>query len=245
LGIGCGPKPKILPQNRTPENVLRCTLENRIEFETMACLLDLKLKGKEAKFSGTVEFFYQAPGTFAFYPRTFFGMDVFKASGKDDSLTIYFPKGNQYYNGSFSDLENTKFWNWKIPLKMLLDMILGRDSLTEQNVRYSSSTENLYLYTSEDENWTKEYWIDVLRCRLMRSQFMQKSGGEVYQIDFEDYTRYGQMETPKVIKIKSQTQESAQIRFQERRLNLPIPEKKFLLQIPPDAKRVDFESNQK
>ena len=245
MGIGCGPKPKILPQNRTPENVLRCTLDHKIEFETLACLLDLKLKGKEAKFSGTVEFFYKAQGSFAFYPRSFFGMEVFKATGKNDSLTIYFSKENQFYSGSFSDLEKTKLWSWKIPLKMLLDMILGRDSLTEQNVRYSSSTENLYLYKSEDESWIKEYWIDALRCRLMKSQFMQKSGGEAYQIEYGNYTRHGQMETPKVIKIKSQTQESAQIRFQERRLNLPIPEKKFKLQIPPDAKRVDFETKEK
>jgi hypothetical protein len=242
LIIGCAPKPKLLPQNKTPENVWRCALKNNVEFQTLACLLDLKLKGKEAKFSGTVEFFYDSSGTFAFYPRPVFGVEMFKASGKDDSLTIYFPRENQYYFGSFSDLEKTKFWSWKIPLKILLDMFLGRGGLIEENVKYVSNSKDLFSYRFEDENWIKEYWVDACRCRLKRSQFTQKSGGEVYQIEYRNFETYDQIEIPRVVKMRSIAKESAQIEFLERRFNSPIPEKKLKLQIPPDAKRVDFES---
>jgi len=115
LIIDCAPKPKLLPENRTPQNVLRCAQKNQIEFETFACLMDLKLKGKGANFSGTVEFFYKHPDTFSFCPRTFFGTGTFKVRGEDDSLTIYFPKQNEFYRGSFSDFEKTELWNWKLP----------------------------------------------------------------------------------------------------------------------------------
>jgi hypothetical protein len=241
LFVGCAPKPQILPQNKTPENVLRCALKNKIEFETLACLVDLKLKGEEAKFSGTVEFFYETPGTFAFYPRSLLGMDMFRSGGKDDSLTIYFPKDNKYYSGSFSDLEKTKFWRWRIPLKMLLDMFLGRSDLFEENAKYVGSSKDLFLYRFEDESWIKEYWIDSRSCRLKKSQLIQKEGGVVYQIEYRTFETYDQIKIPRVIKIRSISKESAQIEFLERRFNFPIPRNKLRLQIPLDAEQVGFE----
>lgn len=245
LIIGCAPKPKILLENRTPENVLKCALENKAEYETFAGLLDLKLKGKEAKFSGTIEFYYQAPGTFVFYPRTFFGVGMFKAKGEDDSITIYFPKENEYYSGSFSDLEKTRLWNWKISLKMLLDMILGRGGPAEQNVRYAGNSKDVFLYKFEDENWIKEYWVDALRCRLKKSQLTKKREKESYQIEYQNFVTYKQAEIPKVVKTRSLTKDSAQIKFLERRFDFPIPKNKFEFQIPPDARRVVFETNPK
>lgn len=238
---GCAPKPKILTQNRTPENVLRCTLENKVEFETLACLLDLKLKGKEAQFSGTIEFFYKAPGTFVFYPRSIFGVNTFKTGGEDDSLTIYFPKENQYYSGSFADLEKTKLWSWKIPLKMLLGIITGREGLMESNAKYTGKSENLFLYKFEDENWIKDYWVDASRCRLKRGQFTQKAGGEIFQIEYKNFANHDQVEIPKEVKIESRVNDYAQIKFLERRFDFSVPENKFKLRIPFDAKRVDLE----
>jgi len=245
LAFGCAPKPKLSPHDRTPENVLRCAQKNQIEFETFACLMDLKLKGKEAKFSGTIEFCYKHRDTFSFYPRTFFGMGEFKAKGEDDSLTIYFPKQNEFYRGSFSDFEKTGLWSWEISLGVLLEMILGRGGLIEENVRYAGNTEDLFLYKFEDENWVKEYWIDSRRCRLTKSRWRPKREREIYQIEYKNFTKRDHVEIPKVINIKSRTKDSARIKFLERKFNLPIPEKKFELKIPPDAVRVDFETSQR
>jgi len=252
LVFGCGPKPKLTPENRTPQNVLRCAQKDQIEFETLACLLDLKLKGEEAKFSGTVEFFYKHPDTFFFYPRTFFGVNMFKVRGEADSLTIYFPKQNEFYRGSFADFEKAGWWNWDISLDILLDLILGKGELTEENARFAESTKNLFLYKFEDDNWIKEYWIDSRRCRLTKSVWRQKKGKEFYQIEYKSFTTFWiflvdathkQVEIPKVIEIKSRAKDSARIRFLERKFNLPIPPKKIELEIPGNAIRVDFETS--
>lgn len=240
--FGCAPKPKLPPENRTPENVLRCAQKNQIEFETFACLMDLKLKGKEAKYSGTIEFFYKHPGTFSFYPRTFFGIGMFKARGEDGSLTIYFPKQNEFYHGSFPDFEKTGLWSWNISFNMLLEMILGRDGLIEENVRYAGKSKDLFLYKIEDENWIKEYWIDSRRCRLIKSRWGQKGGGESYQIEYKNFTTQNHSEIPKVINIESRAKDSARIKFKERKFNPPLPLKKFELKIPPDARQVTFET---
>ncbi len=245
LIIDCAPKPKLLPESRTPENVLRCAQKNQIEFETFACLMDLKLKGKGANFSGTVEFFYKHPDTFSFCPRTFFGTGTFKVRGEDDSLTIYFPKQNEFYRGSFSDFEKTELWNWKLPLDILLDLIVGRDELTEEDARYAGNKKDLFLYKFEDDNWIKEYWIDSRRCRLAKSQWRQKRGEEFYQIEYRSFAAHEQVEVPKVINIKSRTKDSARIKFLERKFNPFLPEKKFQLQVPHDAVRVDFEASKR
>jgi hypothetical protein len=240
LIIGCGPKPKILPEDRTAENVLRCARENQTEFETFACLMKLKLRGEGAKFSGTIEFFYRHPGTFSFYPRTFFGIGSFKAGGKDDSLTIYFPKQNEYYTGSFSDFEKTGLWSWTISLNMILDSILGKGGLEKEDLEFARSTKDLFSYEVEEGDWIREYWVESRRCRLVASRWEHKTSGESYRIEYKNFTTHDHTDIPRVISIESSTEDSARIKFLERKFDSRLPLKKFELQIPPDARRVSF-----
>jgi hypothetical protein len=249
IGIGllitnCAPKPKILLQDRTPENVLHCVQKNKVAFTSQACLLELQLKGKEAKFSGEVEIFYQAPDSFAFSPRSFLGADIFKAVGADDTLTIYFPRESQYFSGKISDLENTRLWSWNIPFSTLLDLILGKQGLLESEVQFIGKMENYFVYRYEDENWIKEYHVDAGRCRLVKTSLMQKSGGDSYQVEYKSYTKHDTYEIPNMVKIVSSNRESVLIKYQERKFNLSIPASKLKLQIPADSKRVDLKSRE-
>jgi len=242
LILGCGPKPKLLPEDRIPGKVLECALENQVGFETLACLLNLKLRGEEGKFSGTVEFFYRHPDTFSLYPRTFLGIGGFKAMGEGDSLTIYFSRRNEYYRGSFSDFEKSGLWAWGISLDMLLDVILGRSELAAENAEYSGSTEGLFLYKTEEEGWIREYWVDSKRCRLVRSRWAKEPGGEFYQIEYRNSITHGNVEVPRDIRIETGTKDSARLKFMERKFDSPIPSKRFQINIPADAQRVVFET---
>jgi hypothetical protein len=238
---GCGPKPKLLPQERTPDGVLSCALRNQIEFDTFATLLNLKLKGEEGKFSGTIEFFYRHPDSFSFYPRTLFGIGAFRAAGEGDSLTIYYPKQKEFYSGSFSELEETELWSWDIPLDLLVDMIItGRESV-DPNVHLIQVSKDLFLYGVEDENWIREYWIESQRCRLTESRWVQKGNGESYQVEYKNFATRGKVDLPRIITIKSRSGDSVRIKFLERRFNPSLSQKRFELKIPPDAKRVVFE----
>lgn len=241
----CAPIPKILPQDRTPENVLRCARQNTVEFTSLAGLLDLQLKGKAAKYSGTVEIYYQAPDTFAFYPRSFFGMNIFEALGQDDSLTVYFPKENQYFAGKYSDLENTRLWSWQIPFRLLSDLILGKEGLSDSDLVYFHSTGDWFGYKSEDENWIKEYYVDAAKCRLTQSRLTRKENGEYYLIDFKSYRRYGKSEKPAMVKIVSSTGDVASVKFREMKFDFSVPERKLRLQIPSDSKKVDLQRNER
>jgi len=254
LIINCAPKPKILPEERTPPNVLKCAVRNQVEFETFASIMNLKLKGEKAKFSGTVEFFYQSPDLISFYPRSFWGGNIFKAKGEDDSLTIYFPNDNEFYTGNFSDFEKSALWGLDIDLKTFLKIITGENDLSEEDVVYAGQGKNNFIYKFEDERWLKEYWIDFKRCRLTKSEWTDKKRGEVYRIEYKNFVTfqeyepdgsYQDVELAKIIEVQSGIKESAKIKFIERKFNLPIPEKKFQLKIPPDAKRVIFESKQR
>ncbi|MGB7062523.1 MAG: DUF4292 domain-containing protein [Candidatus Zixiibacteriota bacterium] len=253
LILGCAPKPKIPLEDRTPRNVLECALENQVGFEALACLLNLKLQGEEGKFSGTVEFFYRYPDTFSLYPRTFLGIGGFKAMGEGDSLTIYFPKRNEYYRGSFSDFEESGLWAWGISLDMLLDVILGRSEFAAENGEYSGSTEDLFLYKTEEEGWIREYWVDSKRCRVVRSLWTQKEGDEWYRIEYKDFTTYittefrsdtefrnRDIEIPSEIRVESGANDSARLKFRERKFNSSIPSNRFQINIPADAERVVF-----
>ncbi|MCK4385731.1 MAG: DUF4292 domain-containing protein, partial [candidate division Zixibacteria bacterium] len=83
------------------------------------------------------------------------------------------------------------------------------------------------------------------RCRLTKSEWIDKKRGKVYQIEYKKFVTFQKVELAKIIQIKSSAKESAKIKFIERKFNLSIPEKKFQLKISPNAKRVTFESEQK
>ncbi|MGB2805660.1 MAG: DUF4292 domain-containing protein [Candidatus Zixiibacteriota bacterium] len=242
LILGCAPKPKLLPEDRTPRKVLEYALENQAGFETLACLLNLKLRGEEGKFSGTVEFFYRHPDTFSLYPRTFLGIGGFKAMGEGDSLTIYFPRRNEYYRGSFSDFEKSGLWSWEISLNMLFDLIVGKSRLTAENAEYAGKAKDLFLYKTEEEGWIREYWVDSKRCRLARSRWAKEPGGEFYQIEYRNFTTHGNVEVPRDIRIETWTNDSARLKFMERKFDSPIPSDRFQIKIPADAQRVVFET---
>ena len=254
LILNCAPKPKILPEERTPQNALKCAVRSQIEFETFACIMNLKLKGEKAKFSSTVEFFYKSPDIFSFYPRSFWGANIFRAKGEDDSLTIYFPNDNEYYTGNFSDFEKSALWGLDLDLKTLLKIIIGENGLSQEDILYAGQDKNSFIYKFEDERWLRQYWIDFKRCRLTKSEWTDKKRGEVYRIEYKNFVTfqeyepdgsYQDVELAKIIEVQSTTKESAKIGFIERKFNLPIPEKKFQLKIPSDAKRVTFEPKQK
>jgi len=241
LFLGCAPKPKILPEDRTPRKVLECALENQVGFETLASLLNLKLKGEEGKFSGTVEFFYRQPDTFAISPRTFLGIGGFKALAEGDSLTIYFPGRNEYYRGSFSDFEESGQWSWGISLNMLLDLILARGGPTAENSQYAGATEDIFSYRTEERKWLREYWIDSRNCRLVRSLWTQKESQEWYRMEYKDFTTYTTVELPSEIRMESDANDSARLKFKERKFDISIPAGRFQIDIPADAQRVVFE----
>ncbi len=242
LMAGCAPKPKLAPEERTPQNVLRCALRNQIKFKSCASLVKLKLKGDKSKFSGTFEFFYKRPHTFTLYPRTFFGVGTFKVKGEKDSLIIYFPKQNEFYLGSTSDFAKTKLWGSEIPPNLLLEMIWGKAGLEEEGVTYAGRSEELFWYQSKDKDWLKEYWIDPKRCRLVKSRWRQNEGEKSYQIEYANFVTQNHVEIPCQISIKSQAGDFARIKLLERRFNLPIPDDKFELKIPPGARRVILET---
>lgn len=247
--FNCAPKPKILPEERTPQNILKCAVGNQVKFETFACIMNLKLKGEKTKFSSTIEFFYKSPDLkmhshlFSFYPQSFWGTDIFKAKGEGDSLTLYFPNDNEFYRGNFYDFEKGALWGLKIDLKTLLEIITGENDLSEKDMLYVRQEKNRFIYKFEDERWTKEYWIDFKKCRLTRSVWTDKKGEGVYEIEYKNFVSFEDVELPKIIEIKSNARESARIKFIERKFNLLIPEKKFQLEIPPNAKRITFEPN--
>jgi len=252
LIFNCAPKPKILPEERTPQNILKCAIENQVKFETFACIVNLKLKGEKAKFSSTIEFFYKSPDLFSFYPQSFWGTDIFKAKGENDSLTLYFPNDNEFYKGNFSDFEKSALWNLKIDLRTLLKITTGENDLSEKDLLYVRQEKNNFIYKFEDERWTKEFWIDSKKCLLVKSVWSDKERGEVYEIEYKDFSSRQNVRLANLIEIKStakganhtvHTTESAKIKFIERKFNLTIPEKKFQLEIPPHAKRITFEPN--
>ncbi len=245
LLAGCAPKPKLLPEARTPENVLDCALENQVEFQTLACLLKLRLEGAQEKFSGVIEFFYREPGTFCFYPRTFFGIGAFKATGKEDSLTIYFPKQNEFYRGSFSDFQQTELWGWNVSLDVLLEMILQMGGLKGRPVKYAGREGDAFRYDSQDEDWARTYWIDPARCRLTKSRWSHQEKSRTYEIRYKDFRARDHREVPGVINVSSQPEDRVTLKFLERKFNIPIPADKFELEIPPDAKRITFKTREK
>lgn len=113
------------------------------------------------------------------------------------------------------------------------------------------------MYKIEEEDWIREYWIDTRRCRLVRSLWTQREGEEWYRIEYKDFATYitteslsetefrnTDLEIPSEIRIESDGNDFARLKFKERKFNSSIPASRFQINIPADAKRVVFEAGE-
>jgi hypothetical protein len=240
LFFNCFPARRLTPPDEVkPEKVIETLRVNEKELNSEALYLEFKFKGKGKKFSTESEIFYREPESFSIYFKSSSHLNIFKSIIEKDSVFFYLPEKNEYYLDSYENFSRTKGWEWGIELKDFLNLVIGKNGLGQENLKFVKKEKNKLVYVSADDFWEKRFWVDHRKNRLSKSEWKNKITKEFLRIEFKRYKDFYGRELPGFMEIKIPSErETLKVLFKKRKINLPLSRKRFEFTIPHDASRV-------
>lgn len=239
--LSCFPARELrLPERIYPEEVIQNFALNEKNLHSIGAYLEFKFKGKGKWFSTEAEVFYKEPQTFTIYLKSSSHLNIFKLIMEKDSVFFYLPERNEYYFDSYENFSQAKGWEWRIELKDFLNLVIGKNGLAEEDLKFVKREKNNLIFISEDDLWKKKFWLDYRRDHLIKSEWRSKKSEEfLIGIEYKRYKDFDGQRLPGFLEIKIPSEkEILKVRFKKRKVNLPLSEKRFIIRIPSDARRV-------
>ena len=238
--LGCFPARELrLPQRVYPEEVIQSLASNEKNLHSMGAYLEFKFKGKGKWFSTEAEVFYRKPQTFTIYFKSSSHLNILKSVFQNDSVLFYLPQTNEYYLDSYENFSQTKGWEWGIELKDFLNLVIGKNGLAENNMKFVKRENKYLIFVSENECWAQKCGVDYRKNHLVKRDWRKKRNGESLIMEYKRYKDYHVQKLPRLLEIKiPEKKETLKIRFKKRKINLPLSDQRFKVRIPSDAHRV-------
>jgi len=255
LFLGCYPAARLKPppEELTPERVLERVISNQELINSSASLISFSFKSPQESFSGDLELFFRKPDNFAFAVKALLGPDFVSGSISDDSLLLFFPRSKQYYKGkSINCIKGAKSQS-EFDLFCLLKLLVFETKINQEKSHFTGVDKENYVYQDSIETWRRNFWVNKEGAFLIKSiwKSISSTGIEIneangFVIVYKNFEKFSQTKLPRAIEIKSLDEKvKLKLRFLERNVNVSIPDKKFLIKIPEDAKPVEIDkSNQ-
>jgi hypothetical protein len=106
-----------------------------------------------------------------------------------------------------------------------------------------------YVYVDSIGTWRRSFWVNKEGAFLTKSIWKPISSSDIktdeangFLILYKNFEKFNQTKLPKAIEIKSLDEKvRLKLRFLERNINSSIPDRKFQIRIPEDAKPVEID----
>jgi len=253
LFLGCYPAARLKPppEELTPERVLERAVSNQELVNSSASLISFSYKSPQESFSGDLELFFRKPDYFAFAVKALLGPDFVSGSISDDSLLLFFPRSKQYYKGRSINCVAEANSQTEFDLFCLLKLLISETKINKEKAHFTGMDKESYIYVDSIETWKRIFWVNKEGAFLTKSIWEPISSSDIktdeangFVIVYKNFERFDQTRLPKAIEIKSVDQKvKLKLRFLERNINISIPDKKFQIKIPEDAKPVKIDKS--
>lgn len=253
LFLGCYPAASLKPppEELTPEKVLERAVSNQELVNSSASLISFSYKSPQENFSGDLELFFRKPDNFAFAVKALLGPDFVSGSITDDSLLLFFPRSKQYYKGkSINCIKGTNSQT-EFDIFCLLKLLISEMKINKEKAHFAGVDKESYVYEDSIETWKRSFWINKEGAFLTKSIWnpisftgIKTDEDNGFIIVYKNFEKFSQTKLPKAIEIKSLDEKvKLKLRFLERNVNISIPDKKFQIKIPEDAKSVEIDKS--
>ena len=235
--LSCFPK-RIPLEERTPSRVLDKLIGQENKLHSLAVLLSFRAKGKKGSISSNMELYWTKADSFAFYFQSILGVNTARGKLIKDSLEIYFVDENRYYKGDYLNFEDSRslFKN----IKELLNLVVGIYGFDRKRLIESYPQGDKIVYKFEDKQGIWRWWVDSKKVRVEKGICFLKHSKTSYHLNFKSYFESKGFGFPRLIEITSPFgDEFIKLKFIERKVNYPIPARKFDLRIPQGAMETD------
>ena len=253
LFLGCYPAARLKPppEELTPERVLEKAVSNQELVNSSTSLISFSFKSPQEGFSGDLELFFRKPDNFAFAVKALLGPDFVSGSITDDSLLLFFPRSKQYYKGKSINCLKEANSQTEFNLFCLLKLLISETKINKEKSHFTSMDKESYVYEDSIETWRRSFWVSKEGAFLTKSIWKPISSSDIktdeangFVIGYKNFEKFNQTKLPKAIEIKSLDEKvKLKLRFLERNINISIPDKKFQIKIPEDAKPVEIDKS--
>ncbi len=238
LIASCGPlrRPQpITETTRTSYEMITGLRQKRLQ--TAAFLIDLRVNNAGEKYSVTTELYF-AGDSIGLYGRGYLGKGTFKGQIINDVAMVYFSSSNEYYSSPLTDAQVLEV-ECATPgeaLLSVLSLLAGKATFPDnagviypsrQDIRFQSGRFDRTVRVDDEGFPESEKFIDA-PCgdSIVINYYMHSREFPFYQVTDMLYynTRYDFR---------------ARGFIREQKYNIDLPERKFSVDVPPDAVRLE------
>jgi outer membrane lipoprotein-sorting protein len=234
------------PEELAPERVLERAVSNQGLINSSAALISFSFKSPQESFSGDLELFFRKPDNFAFAVKALLGPDLVSGSITGDSLLLFFPRSKEYYKGKSINCTKESNSQTEFDIFCLLRFLVSETKIDPEKAHFISMDKKNYVYEESVETWKRSFWVDKEGTYLTKSVWKPLSSlsteaneNNGFLITYKNFEKFNNTKLPKTAEIKSLDEKvKLKLRFLERNMNISIPDKKFQIKIPEDAKPI-------
>jgi len=251
LILGCYPAARLKPppEELAPERVLERAVSNQELVNSSASLISFNYKSSQESFSGDLELFFRKPDNFAFAVKALLGPDFISGSITDDSLLLFFPRSKQYYKGKSINCIKEANSQTEFDLFCLLKLLISETKINKEKAHFTGMDKESYVYEDSIETWKRSFWVNKEGAFLTKSIWKPISSTGIktdedngFVIVYKNFEKFNQTKLPMAVEIKSLDERvKLKLKFLERNINISIPDKKFQIKIPEDAKPIEID----
>jgi hypothetical protein len=207
-------------------------------FQSAAYLIDLRINDDGKKFSVTTEAYFSGDSV-GFYGRGYIGKGAFKGNIIHDLVTIYFSSENEYFSGALAELNSGA--ECSRPGEVLLYVL----SLLSGRVETSTVKDFAVFYEKprrfEYQDGRFDRTVLLNKRRLPKEEkLIDLNCGDSIVVNYSSHsTQYPFYKTNDILYYNSNYNFRARGFVREQQYNIQIKKRKFEVDIPPSAQRIE------
>lgn len=209
----------------------------RDQFQSAAFLIDLRIDDSGKKYSVTTELYFSGD-SIGIYGRGYLGKGTFKGNVIDDVAMVYFSSTDEYYTAPLTDRGDVGV-GCDAPGEVflsVLSLLAGKEAVRKSDKIVYPSDHDLEFVTGRFDRT-----VQVKGDGFPESEkFIDSACGDSIVFDYYMFSReFPFYRTTALLYYNWQKDFRVRGFIREQQYNIDIPVKKFTVEIPASAKRLD------
>ncbi len=231
----CAPPPPI--GKTTLSNYRLITTMRREQFRSAAFLIDLRINDAGTKYSVTTELYFSGDSV-GVYGRGYLGKGTFKGNIIDDVAMIYFSSADEYYTAPLTDRGDVGV-GCDSPGEVflsVLSLLAGKEAVRKDDKIVYPTDRDLEFVTGRFDRTVRVNGDGYPETE----KFIDSACGDSIVFDYYMFNReFPFYRTTALLYYNWQRDFRVRGFIREQQYNIDVPEKKFAVDIPATAHRLD------
>ena len=157
-----------------------------------------------------------------------------------DRFVFYNQMSNKFYSGTTKDFEQTKFFQFPLNLKELMNVFSGIENLPSMKIKKYDIQDNFYYIEALHGNSTFLIWIDHQTGRIKKIT-VEEEGKVTFTREYSNFVQRDGTYFPKRIEmLRPEQNQAVSLFYTTLKLNETIDRKHFIVNIADHAEQILF-----